>query len=177
MVLNNLTLVEGYKSLKYIVTHCPISSLTSLKAISLSQIRMSPPVSLIRSVASRKSNILLNFAPTRSLKIMTTALAGHRIERDTFGKKWKKLNYILESHNLNHYFCILCRWTRSTKRQVLWSPNIKIRYEFSNRWQNIRAHAIAGHQGIWSVEKICSTSKSRIRIRYVLTYIMCVYYF
>merc|ERR1712141_188543 len=43
-------------------------------------------VSLIRSVASRKSNILLNFAPTRSLKIMTTALAGHRIERDTFGE-------------------------------------------------------------------------------------------
>merc|ERR1712038_1091933 len=50
-------------------------------------IRMSPPVNLLRSVVSKKSNLLVyNFGSPRSFKTMTAAMSGYRIERDTFGE-------------------------------------------------------------------------------------------
>merc|ERR1712038_739738 len=50
-------------------------------------IRMSPPVNLLRSVVSKKSNLLVNnFGSSRSFKTMTAAMSGYRIERDTFGE-------------------------------------------------------------------------------------------
>merc|ERR1712001_645539 len=49
--------------------------------------RMSPPANLLRSVVSKKSNLLVNnFGSPRSFKTMTAAMSGHRIERDTFGE-------------------------------------------------------------------------------------------
>merc|ERR1712038_158519 len=52
-----------------------------------SPIRMSPPVNLLRSVVSKKSNLLVNnFGSPRSFKTMTAAMSGYRIERDTFGE-------------------------------------------------------------------------------------------
>merc|ERR1712012_592101 len=52
-----------------------------------SPIRMSPPVNLLRSVVSKKSNLLVNnFGSPRNLKTMSALMSGHRIERDTFGE-------------------------------------------------------------------------------------------
>merc|ERR1712227_125997 len=52
-----------------------------------SPIRMSPPVNLLRSVVSKKSNLLVkNFGSPRSFKTMTAAMSGYRVERDTFGE-------------------------------------------------------------------------------------------
>merc|ERR1712062_378005 len=52
-----------------------------------SPIRMSPPVNLLRSVVSKKSNLLVNnFGSSRSFSTSTSTMAGHRIERDTFGE-------------------------------------------------------------------------------------------
>merc|ERR1712001_197127 len=49
--------------------------------------RMSPPANLLRSVVSKKSNLLVNnFGSPRSFKTMTAAMSGYRIERDTFGE-------------------------------------------------------------------------------------------
>merc|ERR1712001_63605 len=48
--------------------------------------RMSPPANLLRSVVSKKSNLLVNnFGSPRSFKTMTAVMSGYRIERDTFG--------------------------------------------------------------------------------------------
>merc|ERR1712066_137123 len=52
-----------------------------------SPIRMSPPVNLLRSVVSKKSNLLVNnFGSPRSFKTMTAAMSGYRTEADTFGE-------------------------------------------------------------------------------------------
>merc|ERR1711936_151799 len=51
-----------------------------------SLIRMSPPVNLLRSVVSKKSNLLVNFGSPRSFKTMTATMSGYRVERDTFGE-------------------------------------------------------------------------------------------
>merc|ERR1712018_998461 len=55
-------------------------------SLSGSLIRMSPPVNLLRSVVSKKSNLLVNFSSPRSFQTMTTTCAGFRVERDTFGE-------------------------------------------------------------------------------------------
>merc|ERR1712018_433927 len=55
-------------------------------SLSGSLIRMSPPVNLLRSVVSKKSNLLVNFGSPRSFKTMTATMSGYRVERDTFGE-------------------------------------------------------------------------------------------
>merc|ERR1712020_264399 len=52
-----------------------------------SPIRMSPPVNLLRSVVSKKSNLLVNnFGSSRSFKTMTRMEQAYRVEADTFGE-------------------------------------------------------------------------------------------
>merc|ERR1711935_517017 len=53
----------------------------------IDHIRMSTPVnSFVRGTLSQKSRLLFNFGSSKSIHTMTANLAGHRIERDTFGE-------------------------------------------------------------------------------------------
>ena len=48
---------------------------------------MSTPInSFLRGTLSQKSRLLLNFGSSKSIHTMSANLAGHRIERDTFGE-------------------------------------------------------------------------------------------
>ena len=50
-------------------------------------IRMTTPVSnFVRGTLSQKSRFLLNCGSSKSIHTMSANLAGHRIEKDTFGE-------------------------------------------------------------------------------------------